>query len=389
MKRESNQTCKYAKYCGGCSLQGVLYSKQLEKKQAYIEKLLSKFHKVNRIIGMDNPVDYRNKVQVSFGYDDKHNLICGNYIPSTHIIVPIDNCLISDNKANEIINTIKDLAIKYRLSIFNEDSLRGCLRHVQIRCTSTNEYMVILVVGTNNIPKVDLLIKDLIRKHKEVKTIIQNINRKHTSMVLGDINVTLYGKGYITDLLCGYKFKLSPTSFYQINKRQTEVLYNTALNMIDFKKDETVVDAYCGIGTIGLIASKRIGKLIGVELNRRAIKDAVTNMKLNKVNNAVFVSDDAGHFMNRLAKDKAHIDTVIMDPPRSGADDKFLNSLIRLKPSKILYISCGPESLRNNLKYLTNKGYKIDSIQPVDMFPFTDHIETIVSMSKLRGGNND
>ena len=374
--------CSYAKYCGGCSLQGFSYEKQLEKKQEYIEKLLKKFHKVNTIIGMDNPMDYRNKVQVTFGYDDKRRVICGNFIPSTHIIVPIDDCMISDTKAMEIIGTIKKLIIKYQISIFDEDALKGCVRHVQIRLTSTNEYMVILVVGTNTIPKCGLLIKDLLRKHPEIKTIVQNINRKHTSMVLGDRNITLYGKGYIQDVLCGKKFKLSANSFYQVNKRQTEVLYNTAIALANFNKTETVVDAYCGIGTIGLIASNKIGKLIGIELNRRAIKDAVTNMKLNKVDNAVFVSADAGEYMARLAKSKARIDAVIMDPPRSGADDKFLSSLVRLKPKKVLYISCGPESLRNNLKYLTRSGYIVDEIQPVDMFPYTDHVETIVLLSR-------
>lgn len=382
MTKEINK-CPYSKLCGGCSLQGLSYTKQLESKQKYIEKLLSKYHKVNKIIGMENPLDYRNKVQVSFGYDDKHNVICGNYVPSTHIIVPIKECMISDSKANKIILTIKDLINKYHISLFDEDKLKGCIRHVQIRCTSNNGYMVIFVVGTNSIPKSDLIIKDLLKKHKEIKTIVLNINRKHSSMVLGDRNITLYGKGYIEDKLCGKKFRLSPSSFYQVNKRQTEVLYNTAINYAEFNKKETVVDAYCGIGTIGLIASNKIGKLIGIELNRRAIKDAVINMKLNKVNNAVFVSDDAGRYMNRLAKEKCKIDVVIMDPPRSGADDKFLNALVRLKPKKILYISCGPESLRNNLKYLTRKDYKVDVIQPVDMFPYTDHVENIVKLSLI------
>ncbi|MDO5440287.1 MAG: 23S rRNA (uracil(1939)-C(5))-methyltransferase RlmD [Erysipelotrichaceae bacterium] len=381
---KNNKKCPYYKYCGGCNLQGLSYEKQLLKKQEYIDKLLSKLHKVNKIIGMNDPYNYRNKVQVTFGLDEKRNIICGNFIPSTHIIVPIDDCMISDEKANQIILTIKDLAIKYKLSIFDEDKLKGCLRHVQVRCSSTNEYMVILVVGISTIPNINLIIKDLLKKHKEIKTIVQNINRKHTSMVLGDKNITLFGKGYIEDVLCGKKFRLSPTSFYQVNKRQTEVLYNTAINYADFKGNETVVDAYCGIGTIGLIASSKIGKLIGIELNRRAIKDAVTNMKINKINNAVFLSDDAGHYMSRLAKDKCKIDAVIMDPPRSGADDKFLNSLVRLRPKKIVYISCGPESLRNNLKYLIKKDYQIEVIQPVDMFPYTNHVENIVLLSNKK-----
>lgn len=381
--------CPYSKLCGGCTLQGISYTKQLENKQKYIEKLLSKYHKVNKIIGMEDPLDYRNKVQVSFGYDDSHRIICGNYVPSTHIIVPVDECAISDTVANKIILTLKNLIIKYHISLFDENKLRGCLRHVQIRCTSKNEYMVILITGSNSIPKIDLLIKDLIKSHKEIKTVIQNINRKHTSMVLGDKNIVLYGKGYIEDVLCNKKFRLSASSFYQVNKRQTEILYNKAIDLMNFNSKETVIDAYCGIGTIGLIVSDKVKKIIGVELNKRAIKDAVINAKLNKANNVQFICDDAGHFMNKIAKERIIIDAVIMDPPRNGADDKFLNSLLRLKPNKILYISCGPESLRNNIKYLTKNNYKIDVIQPVDMFPYTDHVETIVKLSLNYGGNHD
>lgn len=375
--------CPYARYCGGCNLQGFSYESQLVKKQEYIEGLLSKFHKVNKIIGMDNPLEYRNKVQVSFGYDDKHNVICGNYIPSTHIIVPIEECMISDSLSLEIIKSIRKFAIDNKISLFNEDSLKGVLRHVQIRCTSLNEYMVIIVSGTNSFPKIDLLIKNLRNKYKQIKTVVLNINRKHTSMVLGEKFITLYGKGYIEDMLCNKKFRLSPNSFYQVNKRQTEVLYNKALSLINFNLKDTIVDAYCGIGTIGIIASNKVNKLVGVEVNRQAIHDAVINMKLNKVSNAVFVSDDAGHYMERLAKAKCNIDGVIMDPPRNGADNKFLNSLVKLKPKKILYISCGPESLRNNIKYLIKNNYRVDVIQPVDMFPYTKHVETIVVFSEV------
>ena len=377
-----DKKCKYSKYCGGCTLQGFSYDKQLDKKQEYIEKLLGKLHKVNRIIGMDNPLNYRNKVQVTFGHDDKNNIICGNFISSTHIIVPIDECMIADEKANEIIDTVKSLAVKYRISVFDEDSLKGCLRHVQIRVSSSNEYMVILVTGSNTIPKGDLLVRDLLKNHKEIKTIVQNINRRHTSMVLGDRNIVLFGKGYIYDNLCSLNFKLSASSFYQVNKRQTEVLYNTALALADFSKEDTVIDAYCGIGTIGLITANKVKNVIGVELNKQAIRDAIYNSKLNDITNAYFVCDDAGHYMQRLSKEKKRIDSVIMDPPRSGADIKFLNSLVQLKPKKILYISCGPESLKSNLLYLTKNGYRINTIQPVDMFPFTDHVETVVLMSR-------
>ena len=374
--------CEYKDYCGGCNLQGLSYLKQLEYKQNKIDKLLSKLHKVNKIIGMDNPYNYRNKIQVSFGYDDKHQIICGNYIPSTHIIVPIKECMIADELSLDIIKYLKDLIVKYKISIFDENALKGGVRHIQIRSTNTNEYMIIIVSGTEKLYKQENLIKDLTKKFKEIKTIILNINRKHTSMVLGEKNIVLYGKGYISDVLCGLKFNLSPSSFYQVNKRQTEVLYNTALKLADIKKDDIVVDAYSGIGTISLILAKKAKEVLAVELNKQATKDAIKNASINRINNVTFIGDDAGRFMVSLAKRKAHIDVVSLDPPRSGASDKFLESINKLKPNKILYISCGPESLRNNLKYLIKIGYEIKVIQPVDMFPYTEHIECVVSMQR-------
>lgn len=377
---KNNNICPYYKYCGGCSYQGLDYKAQLNKKQDYIDRLLSKYHKVNKIIGMKDPLNYRNKIQVSFGYDNKHNVIYGNYIPSTHTIVEIDDCMLADKKALEIISYIKKLIIKYHITIFDEDSLKGAIRHVQIRNTSLNEYMVILVVGIYHSKKLEAFVNDLKKKYKEIKTIVQNINNRHTSMVLGDKNIILYGKGYILDTLCGLKFKLSPSSFYQVNKRQTEVLYSTAINLAGFDLNDVVIDAYSGIGTISLIVSKYVKSVIGVEINKAAIKDAIYNSKLNKIDNSYFVCDDAGRFMNKYTKDKKKVDYVIMDPPRSGADDKFLSSLIKLKPRKILYISCGPESLKNNLKYLTKNNYSIKEIQPVDMFPFTEHVECVVAL---------
>ena len=376
------KTCIYKDYCGGCQLQGLSYPKQLELKQNKINKLLSKFCKVNTIIGMDNPFNYRNKIQVSFGYDDTNSIICGNYIPSTHIIVPIEECMISDDKSLEIIKYFKELIIKYKISIFDEDALKGGVRHLQVRCTNTGEYMLIIVSGSMKLYKQEVLVKELTKKYKEIKTIVLNVNRKHTSMVLGDKNIVLYGKGYISDILCGLKFNLSPTSFYQVNKRQTEVLYNTALKMADIKKSDIVVDAYSGIGTISLTLAKKAKEVLAVELNKQATKDAIRNAKLNNMNNVTFVDDDAGHFMMNLAKQRKHIDVVSMDPPRTGASDKFLESIKKLKPSKILYISCGPESLRNNLKYLTRIGYVVNEIQPVDMFPFTEHVECVVTMQR-------
>lgn len=378
--------CKYEKYCGGCNLLNLPYTKQLEAKQEYIEELLGKLHAVERIIPCKITTNYRNKVQVAFGKDEKGRVICGNYVPSTHFIVPVSDCLVNDIRANEIIQTIKELINKYHISIFDERVYKGCLRHIQIRCTKNDEYMVIFVTGSPTIYKKELLIKDLLSKHPYIKTIIHNINNKHTSMVLGDKSYVLYGSGYIQDILCGLKFNLSASSFYQINKYQTETLYNTALNLAKLDKEDIAIDAYCGIGTISLCLAKRVKEVTGVEINNRAIIDARRNAKLNNIENVNFICDDAGRYMEKLSRNrKAKIDVLCMDPPRAGASDKFLKSVLILSPKKIIYISCGPESLKSNLGYLIKHSYRIKLIQPIDMFPHTDikHTETIAILERI------
>ncbi|MBO4919747.1 MAG: 23S rRNA (uracil(1939)-C(5))-methyltransferase RlmD, partial [Erysipelotrichaceae bacterium] len=345
-------------------------------KQKRIEDLFNRFHKTEKIIGMDDPYHYRNKIQFMFGYDDQHYVVCGNYVQGSHQIVEIDECLICDEKANRIIATMKKLIMKYRISVFDERAMKGCIRHVMIRCSNTGEYMVILVSGSPSIRNKEQLVKDLLKRHPEIKTVIQNINSRHTSMILGNRNIVLFGKGYITDELCGLKFRISPSSFYQVNKRQTEILYTETIRSADLKGNEILIDAYCGTGTIGLCASKSVKKVLGVELNRSAVKDAVINKKLNGIENAEFICEDAGKYMEYLAKQKTHVDVVIMDPPRTGSDKKFMSSLFALKPEKVVYISCNPVTLKDDLNYLT-KEYTIKKIQPVDMFPFTEHVETI------------
>ena len=365
-------------------MQGISYPKQLEMKQEHAESLLKKFGHVEDIIGCKKPTHYRNKVQVSFGYDDRRRLICGNYVSSTHMIVPIKECMIVDERANELIDSILRIASKYKISAFDEYSYKGCLRHLLIRTSNLGEVMLVLVTGSFNINKKEEFIRDILKYNPSVTTIVQNFNNKHTSMILGDKSTVLYGKGYIKDELCGLEFKISPSSFYQINRFQTEVLYNTALSLADFKGDETIIDAYCGTGTIGMIASKSVKKVLGVELNSFAIKDAIKNAKYNKIDNIEFVCDDAGHYMENMAKNRLHLDALIMDPPRSGASVKFLKSVLRLKPKKIVYISCGIESLRDNLSFLTRDAYNVRTIQPVDMFPYTSvgHVENIVILER-------
>lgn len=379
---EKNINCKVTKYCGGCQLSQLKYEEQLELKHESLKRLLGKFNKVNTVLGMETPFRYRNKVQVTF---DKMNgkVVYGNYVPSTHAIVPIKDCAICDEKSMQIISYIKTLAIKYHVSIFDEYTYKGCLRHVMVRSTNTGEYMVVFVTGTPALYKKEEIVKELIKKFPEIKTVVQNINNKHTSMVLGDRTMVLFGNGYITEELLGLKFRLSTSAFFQVNKVQTAKLYQTAIDFAGLTGKETVIDAYCGTGTIGLCMANKAKKVIGVELNEKAIKDAVFNMKNNKVKNAEFIADDAGRFMNKLARDRVNVDTVVMDPPRAGSDTKFMNALLTLKPRKIVYVSCNPVTLKSNLDYLTKKMYKVSKIQPVDMFPFSEHIETVVLLTKI------
>ncbi|MBR4422453.1 MAG: 23S rRNA (uracil(1939)-C(5))-methyltransferase RlmD [Erysipelotrichaceae bacterium] len=374
------QICLYHEYCGACTMQGLSYAEQLEKKQDKVNRLFQKIHTVNPIIGADNPYHYRNKAQITFGYDDDHHIIAGNYIESTHIIVPIEECQLVYPKANAIFKTIIKLVRKYHLSIFDEQRLSGCLRHVLIRNSSDGkQIMVVFVTGTEYFPKKKELLKELTGRYPEIVSIIQNINRRRTSMILGNRSFTLYGKDHIVDELCGCRFKISSSSFYQINHAQTEKLYRHAIEKAEIAKNDTVFDAYCGIGTIGIIAASKAGKVIGVELNRQAVKDAISNAKENGIRNIRFYQEDAGSFMDHCQEE---IDVLIMDPPRSGSDHKFLSAVSRLSPGRIVYISCEPETQVRDLKYLLRKNYKIMDVQPFDLFPFTDHCELIALLER-------
>ncbi|MCR4563585.1 MAG: 23S rRNA (uracil(1939)-C(5))-methyltransferase RlmD [Clostridiales bacterium] len=373
--------CPVMKKCGGCQLLNLSYEEQLSFKQASVIKLLGKFHHVDEIIGMENPYHYRNKVQAAFSVDRNKNIISGVYQSSTHRVVNVDSCLLEDETADAINVTIRSLLKSFKLTSFNEDTLRGFLRHTLIkRGFKSGQVMVVLVSGTNIFPKKKQFVNALIKKHPEITTVVWNINDKRTSLVLGSRNEILYGEGKIEEELCGFTFRISPSAFYQINPVQTEVLYNKALEFASLKKTDTVIDAYCGTGTIGIIASKNAGQVIGVELNADAVKDAKENAKLNGVKNIKFIKADAGKFMLDLAKEKQKIDIVIMDPPRAGSDKAFLSSLVSLSPEKVVYISCNPETQQRDLFFLVKNGYKVRKIQPVDMFPHTRHIETVVLM---------
>lgn len=375
--------CSVSKKCGSCQYQGVPYKEQLVAKQKRMKKLLGKFANVKPIIGMDDPFYYRNKVHAVFDRDKKGNIICGTYEAKTHKVVPIEECMIEDKISQEIIRTIRDMLKSFRIKTYDEDTGYGLLRHVLVRRGfSTDEIMVVLVIGSPIFPSKNNFVKALRKKYPQITTVVLNVNDKKTSMVLGERDIVIYGKGYIRDTLCGCTFRISPQSFYQVNPVQTEILYKTAIEYAGLGRKETVIDAYCGTGTIGLVAAKRAKNVIGVELNPDAVRDARINAKENKITNARFYQGDAGEFMENMAENGEHADVVFMDPPRIGSDKKFMSSVIKLNPSRIVYISCGPETLARDLEYLTKHGYDVRKIQPVDMFSFTDHCENICLLTK-------
>ena len=368
--------CPLYKKCGGCQIHNMDYEAQLDFKMKKVVRLLGRFHYVENIIGMDNPYHYRNKVQAAFGRDKQNRIISGVYQSSTHRIVPVDNCLIEDKKADEIIVTIRKLIKSFKLGTFDENKMVGFLRHVLVkRGFASGEIMVVLVTGTEEFKSKRSFINALLERHPDITTIVQNINNKRTNLVLGEKMITLYGDGVIKENLCGYTFTISPKAFYQINPVQTEILYNKAMEFADIKKSDIVIDAYCGTGTIGIIASKYAGHVYGVELNKDAVRDAKKNAKLNNIENIDFVNTDAGRYMVNIADEGLKADVVIMDPPRAGSDIKFLKSLVKLSPKKVVYISCNPETLARDLMFLSKNRYKIRKIQPVDMFPHTEHVE--------------
>ncbi len=384
-KRMKSAPCPYADKCGGCSQCHVPYPEQLKKKQALVEKLLAGLCPVDPIIGMEDPWHYRTKVHavIAMGRDKKP--VGGVYARGTHHVVPVEGCLIEDRRADAIIRTIVGMLPRYKLRIYNENTHRGFLRHVMVRVgEKTGQIMVILVATAKEFPGGKEFVQELVALHPEITTVVLNVNQKETSMVLGDRDYPLYGPGYMEDELCGKRFRISPRSFYQVNARQTEILYRTAIDLAHLTGTETLLDAYCGTGTIGLCASDGAKELIGVELNADAVRDAKVNAQLNQVKNARFLCDDAGRFMVKMAKNGDKLDVLIMDPPRSGSDGKFLTSALTLGPRAIVYVSCNPETLARDLRVLVKGGYKAVKAVPVDMFPHTEHVETVALLSRQK-----
>lgn len=380
-QKQSEQGCSNCcifKKCGGCQYINLSYEEQLKKKHKYLQQLLGGFGKVETVCGMEHPYHYRNKVNAAFQRKKNGEILAGTYEEGTHFVLDNSDCIIEDERAKEIIATIKLLIKSFKITVHNEDTGYGLLRHVMVRTSHmTGQIMVVLVTASPVFPSKKNFAKALMDRHPEITTIVQNINEKKTSMVLGERNQVLYGKGFIEDVLCGKRFRLSPNSFYQVNSVQTEVLYNTAISYAGLTGKECVLDAYCGTGTIGLALSDHAKEVIGVELNKDAVKDAIINAKQNGVKNIQFYNNDASKFMSQLVASDKKVDVVMMDPPRSGSNEYFLSSLCKLAPKKVVYISCGPESLARDLKFLTKHGYQVEKMVGVDMFPWTQHVETI------------
>ena len=383
--QKTGEHCIYAKRCGGCDYQGILYSQQLSKKQSYMRKLMEPFGKINPIIGMDDPYHYRHKVQAAFSCNKRGHIVAGVYEKHSHDIVDVEECQIEDAQADAIIREIKNMMRSFRIRAYDEDTGYGLLRHVLVRKGyHSGQIMVVLVLVSPILPSKNNFVKALRKKFPEISTVVINVNDRKTSMVLGERNITVYGKGFIEDELCGKRFRISPKSFYQVNPVQTEILYGKALEYAGLTGKETVVDAYCGTGTIGMIASDKAGKVIGVELNADAVRDARNNAKANQIRNIQFYQNDAGKFLVEMAGQGAKVDVVLMDPPRSGSTEEFMSSVVRIGPERIVYVSCNPETLVRDLKYFKKKGYRVSKGVGVDMFPFTDSLEAVTLLVRQK-----
>lgn len=377
--------CPVEGRCGGCGGGFQNYAGHLREKERAAKDFCKAVRTWEPVIGMKQPCHYRHKVHAVFGEDRRHNILSGTYEEKSHRIVPVDACLLDDPRADAIIVSIRGLLGSFRIRPFNEDTGYGLLRHVLIRTgLHTGQIMVVLVLASPVLPSKNHFVKALLELHPEITTIVLNVNGRGTSMVLGEKETILYGKGYIEDTLCGKTFRISARSFYQVNPLQTERLYAKAVEYAGLTGTETVLDAYCGTGTIGLIASGHAGKVIGVELNSAAVRDARINARENGIRNASFYENDAGRFMVELAEQGAEVDVVFMDPPRAGSDNAFLSSLVRLAPRRVVYVSCNPETLGRDLQYLTRNGYSAAKGVVVDMFPWTGHVETVCLLTKVQ-----
>ena len=378
-----------AKKCGGCPMLGLDYAEQLKQKEAAVRKLVGKYGPVAPIRGAENPCHYRNKVISTFAAGPGGKLVSGIYAAGTHKVLPVESCLLQDEVLDTVMQAVRAAANTCRYQPYNEDKGIGLLRHCLLRRgVVSGQVMVVLVTAQPVLPGAKNFVRALLaeaeKRHVPVTTVVQNYNPRRTSVVLGEEEKVLYGKGFILDTLCGKTYALSPRSFYQINHDQTEVLYGLAVEAARLTGKEVVLDAYCGIGTIGLCAAGRAKQVIGVERNPDAVRNACANAAANKINNARFICADATDWMRAAAQPNSglpHPDVVFLDPPREGSTPACIDAVAAMKPKRVVYVSCNPETLARDLTHLTRRGWKALKIQPVDMFPHTEHVETVVLLS--------
>ena len=377
-----------AKKCGGCPMLGLDYAEQLKQKEAAVRKLVGKYGPVAPIRGAETPCHYRNKVISTFAAGPGGKLVSGIYAAGTHKVLPVESCLLQDEVLDTVMQAVRAAASTCRYQPYNEDKGTGLLRHCLLRRgVVSGQVMVVLVTVQPVLPGAKNFVRALLaeaeKRHVPVTTVVQNYNPRRTSVVLGEEENVLYGKGFILDTLCGKTYALSPRSFYQINHDQTEVLYGLAVEAARLTGKEVVLDAYCGIGTIGLTASGRAKQVVGVELNRDAVRDAIGNARHNGVKNARFFAADATQWITEAAAAGQRADVIFMDPPREGSTPQFIESVARMAPKRVVYVSCNPETMARDLALLTAKGYRAEGFTPVDLFPQTAHCETVCLLSKL------
>jgi 23S rRNA (uracil1939-C5)-methyltransferase len=379
--------CEIYKRCGGCALQHMDYKAQLEFKRRTVIDALQRIGKLSGIevldtIGMETPYNYRNKAQYPVA-GVKDGIISGFYAKRSHEVIGSSLCPIqhpvSDEARAVVISFIKD----NNISVYDEATGKGLLRHIIVRRGfKTGETMVVLVVNGKTLPGADRLVKLLIREIPSIKSIILNINEKRTNVITGDKSITLYGESSITDYIGKYKFRISPASFFQVNPVQTEVLYEKVLEYATLSGKETVLDIYCGAGTISIYLSERARKVYGIEVFDEAVRDAKENAQINDVNNVEFIAGKAAEETNKLFTRGVSADVVILDPPRKGCGAELLDTVSKMQPQRVVYVSCNPSTLARDLAYLYEKGLEARQVQPVDMFPWTTHVETVVLMSR-------
>lgn len=377
-----DEDCKTYKRCGGCNLRHIKYEETLKMKQNIVQNLVNKISientEVKQTLNMEKPYFYRNKLQYPIGINKNGEPIVGVFANRTHEIIPIVECMIQDEESTQLSKYIIKLIKKYKLSVYDEKFQKGLFRHIVIKKGfKTGEIMVILVINAIELPYASEISRDLVSQFHNIKTIVVNCNIKNTNVILGNKNIIIYGNGYIIDKLGDFLFKISPLSFYQVNPTQAEKLYNIAIENAGIGKNDTVFDLYCGIGTISIFASKYAKKVYGIEIVEDAIKDANENAKLNNVENVKFIAGDTEFVLTDLIENQHIIpDIIIVDPPRRGLDNTTIQNILKIHPNRVIYISCNPATLVRDLSFLKEK-YTIKMIQPVDMFPWTSHVECV------------